>query len=83
MKSHGSARACYDLRLPEKCEDCKAAARERLHRDGQNPGTYRYNAIHGIGHAGEKRQDHNRWNKRRVRISENAEKLAAMTEGAV
>lgn len=46
MRSHGTGNACYDLRLPTKCDACRQHAARVKRESGTKPGSYRYKQIH-------------------------------------
>lgn len=45
-RTHGSGQSCYRFRTIPKCEECKTYMRERMRRDGQREGTYRWAQVH-------------------------------------
>ena len=75
MRKHGSGQACRSARQTPSCEECRAYARDRLHKEGQTPGTYRYQAIHSQGLAGEKQRTEERKYRRRKNDAQYAEIL--------
>ena len=79
--AHGSGRACWHLRSPVKCDECKAYERLRHLREAATPGTHRYNATHGIAGAGQSQQDRDRYWRRKQRNATDAAKLAELMGG--